>query len=160
MKYSACEKIDHIDMRCLQKHSELKPFKKGISIYKNTHFTFSTAFYIASQVNGFPNYKIFDSNMSEHFTPYQELYSTYEPLSNSAEVRTVNEKLKEISIYSAYLTVKCHAGAQVKVTLEKVLYILGINSNLLSSNTIVANGLNIQMLLIKEINIFKNGRLI
>jgi len=128
LKCSACGKIGHVDTTCWQKHSELKPSKKGVSIDENAHFAFSTTSFIAREAGGTPNHWIVDSGASEHFTLYRELYGTYEPLSSPAEVRTVKRKLKGIGIGSIHLTVEGHAGTHVKVTLEKVLHVLGMDS--------------------------------
>jgi len=75
-------------------------------------------------------------------------------------VSTAKGKLKGIGIGSIHLTVEGHAGAQVKVTLEKVLHVPGMHSNLLSSNAMLAKGLEIRMHPMKGTNIFKDGTLI
>ena len=160
LKCSACGKIGHVDTTCWQKHPELKPSKKGASINENAHFAFSTTSFIASEAGGTLNHWILDSGASEHFTPYRELYSTYEPLGNPAEVRTAKGKLKGIGIGSIHLIVEGHAGAQVKVTLEKVLHVPGMDSNLLSSNAMLAKGLEVRMHPTKGTNIFKDGKLV
>ena len=94
LKGSACGKIGHVDMTCWQRHPELKPSKKGASIDEFAHFAFSTMSFIASEAGGTQNHWILNSGASEHFTPYRELYGTYEPLSNPVEVRTAKGKLK------------------------------------------------------------------
>ena len=69
-------------------------------------------------------------------------------------------KLKGIGIGSIHLTVEGHTGTQVKVTLENVIHVPGMDSNLLSSNAILAKGLEIRMHPTKGTNIFKDGILI
>jgi len=56
--------------------------------------------------------------------------------------------------------VEGHTGTLVKVTLEKVLHVPDMDSNLLSSNEMLAKGLEIQMYPTKGMNVFKDSRLI
>ena len=69
------------------------------------------------------------------------------------EVNTAKGKLLGISTSNIYLMVEGQSGSLTLITLHKVLHVLGMDSNLVSSNILLGKGLEISMHPVRGINI-------
>ena len=103
--------------------------------------------------SGNPNHWILDSGASEHFTPYEYILINYKTLDEPVEVNTVKGKLLGIGTGNVHLIVKGQGSNFTPITLQKVLYVPRMDSNLLFRNVLLRKGFEISMHLIKRTNI-------
>jgi len=101
---------------------------------------------------GNPNHWIPNSGASEHFTPQKHILINYYSLDEPVEANTAQRKLDGIGTGTVHITVEGQDG-HLKVTLEEVLHVPGMDSNLLSSNALLGKGLEINMHPTKGTNI-------
>jgi hypothetical protein len=78
----------------------------------------------------------------------------YKTLDEPVEVNTAKGKLYGIGTGSVHLTVEGQDGDIIPITLHKVLYVPGMDSNLLSCNVLLGKELEISMHPTRGINIF------
>ena len=109
---------------------------------------------------GNPNHWTLVSGASEYFTPHKHILIDYKSLDEPVEVNTAKGKLHGIGTGSVHITVEGQNGAHVKVTLEEVLHVPGMDSNLLSSNVLLGKGLEISMHPTRGTNILLGGTIV
>ena len=108
---------------------------------------------------GNPTHWILDSGASEHFTPHKHILINYKSLDEPVEVNTVQGKLYGVGTGCVHITVEGQDG-HVKVTLEEILHVPGMDSNLLSSNVLLGKGLEISMHPTRGTNILLRGKIV
>ena len=154
---TACNKRGHVESTCWAKYPHLKDKSKP-SIAGEARVAFHMTANVAKTArkahigghgaNGTdgcnPDHWILDSGASEHFTPYKHVIANYKTLDEPVEVNTAKGKLLGIGTGSVHITVEGQDG-YVQVTLEEVLHVPGMDSNLLSSNVLLVKGLEISM---------------
>ena len=78
-------------------------------------------------------------------------------LNEPVEVNTAKGKLLGIGTGSIHLTVEGQDGTLIQITLYEVLYVSGMDSNLLSSNVLLGKGVKISAHPIKGTNLLLSG---
>ena len=81
-------------------------------------------------------------------------------LDEPVEVNTVQRKLHGVGVTRIHITVEGQDSECIKVTMEGVLCIPGMDSNLLSSNVLLKKGLEIRMHPMKGTNILLYGKIV
>ena len=157
-----CNKRGHVESTCCIKYPHLKDKPKA-SITGETKVSFHTTAETtktarkvhigANGEGGNPDHWILGSGASEHFTPHKHILIDYKSLDEPVEVNTAKGKLHGIGTGSVHITVEGQDCALVQATLEEVLYIPGMDFNLLSSNVLLGKGLEINMHPTKGTNI-------
>jgi len=107
-----------------------------------------------------PTHWVLDSGASEHFTPHKHILINYKSLDEPVEVNMAQGKLHGIGTGNVHITVEGQDGAGMKVILEEVLHVPGMDSNLLSSNVLLGKRLEISMHPIKGTNILLRSKII
>jgi len=69
-------------------------------------------------------------------------------------------KLHDVGFASVHVTIEGQHGACMQLTLEEVPHILGMDSNLLSSNVLLGKGLEISMHPTKGTNILLGSKIV
>src|SRR5579871_4424427 len=168
LKCMHCERTGHVEATCWAKHPELKSKANKAASQSKLAFSVSTPIVHEARIGGnddgkngeSPEHWILDSGATKHFTPHRHLYRTYEQLEKPIDVTTAKGKLHGIGIGMIEVTVEGAGGEHVKVTLENVLYVPGIESNLLSGNALIKRGFEVSMHPTKGTNILRDGEVI
>ncbi|HTS05200.1 MAG TPA: DDE-type integrase/transposase/recombinase, partial [Candidatus Eisenbacteria bacterium] len=164
-----CNKRGHVESTCWAKKDKPKASITGEAkvAFQTAAETTKTArkAHIEGHGNtdgdgGNPTHWILDSGASEHFTPHKHILIDYRSLDEPVEVNTAKGKLHGIGVGSVHITVEGQDGVQVQVTLEEVLHVPGMDSNLLSSNVLLGKGLEISMHPTKGTNILLSGKIV
>ena len=165
-----CHKRGHVDSTCWDKYPHLKGNSKA-SIKEEAKLAFHTTAETPKTARkaqiggggsggGNPTHWILDSGASEHFTPHKHILINYKSLDEPVEVNTAQGKLHGIGTGSVHITVEGEKGTRVKVTLEEVLHVPGMDSNLLSSNVLLGKRLEISMHPTRGTNILLRGKIV
>src|SRR5579871_1244023 len=168
LKCTHCERTGHVEATCWAKYPELKSKANKAASQPNLAFSVSKAIVHEARIDGnkddetggSPSHWILDSGATEHFTPHRHLYNTYEQLEKPVDVITAKRKLHGIGIGAIEVTLEGAGGKHVTVTLENVLHVPGMDSNLLSSNVLLKRGFEISMYPMKGTNILYDSEII
>src|SRR5579871_5753753 len=96
MKCNHCQKLGHVENECWVKHPELRPKKKGPLAKVTGGEEAKVAFHATvhnTGKHGNPSHWILDSGASEHFSPYRQLFDTYERLDEPIVINTAEGKI-------------------------------------------------------------------
>jgi hypothetical protein len=96
---------------------------------------------------------ILDSGPLEYCSPKKRILTDYKKVDEPIEVNTAKGQLHGIGTGSVHLTVDRQSGDPIPITLHEVLYVPGMDSNLLSSNVLLGKPLEISMHSTRGINI-------
>jgi gag-polypeptide of LTR copia-type len=161
-----CQKKGHVESTCWAKYPHLKGGSKPTASgeARVAFLTMKTARKAhigghGGENGGNPKHRFVDSGASEHFTPHQHILIDYKTLNEPVEVNTAKGKLRGIGTGSVHLTVEGQDGP-VPITLKEVLYVPGMDSNLLSSNALLEKGLEVSMHPVRGIDILLGNHII
>src|SRR4030095_14695726 len=169
LKCNHCQKIGHVEAECWSKHPELQPKKRQASNKSTENESARVAFYATaprtdvcknSRGKGDPSYWILDSGASEHFSPFRQLFDTYERLDNPIVISTAEGEIYGVRKGAISITVVGDEDKAYDVILQEVIHAPDMDSNLISTTTLLRKGLEVSMHPTKGVNILMDGKII
>ena len=161
-----CNNDGHEEDKCWTKHPELRP-KKGGNGGKRGDAKFALSAAIKSApVSRSPSEKTsedewyIDSAASEHFCPYRHLFETYTNLEKPIEVSTSKEGITTQGVGKGKITLNVVAGSKINEVTMEAIYAPDMESNLISTPTLLEKGYEVSMKPSSGVKIFKNGALV
>jgi hypothetical protein len=162
------EKGNHVESDCWKLHPEKRPKKKGKKANSTPGESAKIAFSAttanpantAPGTRSDPSHWVLDSGASEHFTPFYDLFDTYEALDERCAINTAEGVIYGKGNGSISVQIIDSNDEVHEVTFHDVIYAPAMKANLLSIPTIVKKGLEVRMHPHDGTNIFLNGRII
>jgi len=155
----ACNKDGHSEDSCWTLHPELKPKKGRKDGNKDAKIAMRAVTKSASTTTDDQQWYV-DSGASDHFSPYKHLFETYETLAKPVEIETSKEGINGQGIGKGLITVEVIAGSKINVLSIEAVYAPDLDSNLLSTTTLLDKGFEVSMKPRIGAKILKNGVLI
>jgi ribosomal protein L12E/L44/L45/RPP1/RPP2 len=127
-----CNKGRHKEDQCWLKHPELRPERDGQGIKAERPRYSMTATVRSSKRQSSPNDWYTDSGASDHFSPFKQLFETFEELDEPTEIETAEGIAIGTAKGTVIVTVIGEGDVETELRLEDVIYAPSMGSNLFS----------------------------
>ena len=157
-KCNHCNKRGHKEDQCWIKHPELKPQKDGEARTEKAKFSMMATINLKRQSD--PSIWYTDSGASDHFSPFKQLFKTFQYLEEPTVIETAEGKVTGTAIGTIVVTVVGEDNASTELHLNNVIYAPDMSCNLFSLMAVYDLGYETRMTPGYGIRILHDGTIV